>query len=401
MKWTILLVILLGLILSLGLLSVQDPGNVSIIWLGYEVRFTVVVGFCLLLIFLFLFNLLFGFLSWLFGGPFKWFSFFTHAQERKTKRQLLDFISSFEAETYTDALKKQQKIARRLSTNPIFIWFSGLAFEKAEKHLEAEMYFMDLIKNPASAFLGLKGHIRSAFHRQDTISAYDLLHRIRKLAPTSPWVLKHLLAVTREQQKFEESEALICRLEDLGYISPDESKKQLAHLFYQKALSPKTDDSQKETLLKQACSLNPRSIEASYAYALLLKEKGQDSNGLKLLEGAWYLNPHQKVGDLYLEIASPKNPIDVYQIAKKLTKNNASNPETLLFLARKAIEANLWGEARSHLMELLKAKEKPTARVYQLLANLEIAEHKDVKAAFKWLQEGIEAPRDIMHSETS
>ncbi|HUX80059.1 MAG TPA: heme biosynthesis protein HemY, partial [Alphaproteobacteria bacterium] len=60
---------------------------------------------------------------------------------------------------------------------------------------------------------------------------------------------------------------------------------------------------------------------------------------------------------------------------------------------RIALQAKLWGEARANLAELL--KQKPTAEAYQLMSHLELEEKHDWKAALKWLEEGIEAPRHV------
>jgi len=65
----------------------------------------------------------------------------------------------------------------------------------------------------------------------------------------------------------------------------------------------------------------------------------------------------------------------------------------VFYFAPKKDSLNPLIEARAHLKELLNLKEGPTADAYDLLANLEMEEHKDWKAAIKWLKTGLQAPR--------
>ena len=393
MKWILFILALAIALASLGLLYFQDPGAVQITWLGYEVRLTATLATLILLFFLFILILVGGGASWLFGMPVKWLSFFKRSQKRKTELEFLELLSSYEAEIFTDALQHQKKAAHHLSENPFFLWASGNTFERVEQHFDAEKCFMALTKNPSTTFLGLKGQIRAAMHLKNITSAYDLLKRAEKVAPTSPWVLKHLLALAREQRNFEEAESLILRLEDLGYYTSDESKKQVALTQYHQSLKSKTSLAQKEFFLRQSHYLDPSLAEATAALAPLLQKQGHVTYALTALEATWSLNPTQTLGDLYLEIASPRNEVSAFQEAKTLVKNNPNHRESLLFLARVALKAELWGETRTFLMDLL--KQNPTANVYQLLSRLELDEKQDWKAALKWLEEGIEAPRHV------
>lgn len=395
MKWIIFFLLFAIAAASLGLLHLQYPGFVIIKWLNYDIRFSIIIGALLLILVFCILALLIHGLLWILGLPQKWTSSYHHSQEKKAKQELLDLLTSYEAEILPAALHHQKKASKALSKNSFFLWISGNTFEKANKFLEAEKCFMGLTENSSSLFLGLKGQIRSAFHRNDGKGAYEFLKRAEESVPTSPWVLKHLLALTREQKKFEEAQNLILRLEDLGYLSAEQSKKQMAYLQYQQALEPTLPAEEKEVLLRQSHYLDPSLSEATVILAPLLQDKGHSTYALTVLEATWKAAPTQTIGDLYLKMASPENPEETYKIAKQLTSKNASQPESLLLLARMAFQAHLWGEARTHLEELLKAKGGSTAEAYDLFAKLELEEHKDWKAAIAWFEKGLNAPRHV------
>ena len=394
MKWIFLLVSTAALI-ALGFWYFQDQGSIQITWLGYEVELTVVVGIIVLLFFFFLVIVLTRLLQWFLGMPLRWLSFFRHSQDTQAKHDLLNLLSFYEAEVFTTALHYQGKAAQRLANNSFFIWLSGNVFEKTEKSFEAEQCFMELTKNASTAFLGFKGQIRSAMHRGDFKTAQNLLKHAQHLMPTSPWVLRHLLALNREQKNFKEAETLTLCLEDLGYFSSDQRKKQMASLRYLQAIQPHTSPDQKEVLLRQAHSLDPSFAEATEALTLLLEKHGHVTYALTALEATWAVNPQQVLGDLYLKLCALQDDLGAYQVAQNLVRNDPDNPESRVFLARTALKAQLWGEARAHLTKFLKLKESPTANVYLLLAHLELEEKHDWKTAIKWLEKGLQAPRHI------
>ncbi len=393
MKW---LFVIFSLAMGIALMSLwllQDPGHITVTWLNYEIQVSVAIGFLFFLFFFYVFFLCVRMCSWFFGIPFRWLSSFHKSKIVTAKHELLELLSALEAEIYSDALYHQKRAGRGLSKNPLFLWVSGNTFEKAEKHLEADQCFLKLLENPSTIFLGLKGRIRADLHRGNFKSAMGLLQHAEKLFPTSPWVLKHFLAISRELKDFKKAEALTLRLEDLGYFSSDQSKKQVACFQYQEAIQPNTPTSQKEILLRQAHYLDPSRSEITEVFAQFLFDQGHKSYALSAIETTWVMSPTQSIGDLYLKVSMSKNEGDVYQVATKLVKHNPRHSESLLFLSRAAFQAKLWSNARAHLTHLVKLD--PSVEAYRLLAQLELEEKRDWSAAIKWLMEGLSAPRHL------
>jgi HemY protein len=387
MKWILFFFLLIIGFTGLLFWYMQDPGYVQITWLGYEVRLSVIVALLVHLFVVLSFLVSKYILTWIAELPFMYFSFLKKSRESRAKNEMVQMLTSFEAENLNEALTHQKKAASFLEADPFFLWFSGNAFEKASKPLEAEKCFMDLIKNPLTTFLGIKGQIRAAIHRNDLKLAYTLLDKAEKLLPTSPWILKHLLVITRELKDYKKAEELVLRLEDLGYFPPDKSKKQVAYLQYLEALEIGASLSQKEALLRQAHGLDPSLLEAAESLASLLSDKGNKSDALCVIETTWNLMPTPALGNLYIKLSAPHGDVEAYQIANQLVKQKAKSPVGLLFLSHMALKARLWGEAKVHLKELLKIN--PQIEVYQLLAILELEENQNISAALAWLNKGL------------
>lgn len=390
MKWLLFFIVTAIFFGFLGIVYFVNPGSLELIWFGYDIQLSAILAF-VILIFLMSILLLIGYsVLWVINLPSKWANHYKKSQESNIETELLNLLTSYEAEHYNIALELIQKMKKKLEKNPFFLWIAGNIFEKTKHYLEAEQCFMTLIAQPNTFFLGLKGQIQAALKRGDFNRAYDLLKRAEKNFNSSPWILKHFLALTYEQKKFIDAEKIALRLDDLGYLTKDQSKKQLAYIEYQEALQPKISQKQKEKYLRQAHYLDPSLTQVSEMLAKLLHEQGHHAQALNILQAAWNQAPTQILGDLYLKILSPKNEETAFEKVKEFIKKNPKNPESLLLLARTSLKARLWGETRAALKLLL--EKHPTPVAYQLMAHLESYEHQNMEAAMKWLEKGLQAP---------
>ncbi|EKE10012.1 MAG: hypothetical protein ACD_16C00089G0007 [uncultured bacterium] len=391
MKVFFFFIFTVALFALIGGVYLVDPGSVEILWFGYSVQLSAILATGVLVFCVLAFLILGYSLWWVIHLPSRWISAFQKSQTTGPQFELLRLLSLYEEESLNVALSFTKKMRKKFESIPLFLWISGNIFEKTGHHLEAEQAFMSLLSHPDTFFLGLKGQIRSALKQGDYNRAYELLKHAEKDYGSSPWVLKHLLAVAREKKKFIDAEKIALRLDDLGYLTKEQSKKQLGYIEYQEALDPHITPDQKEAYLRQAHYLDPSLSQVSEMLADMLHQQGHKTQALSVLQATWIQAPTQKIGDLFLKFTSPKNEVEAFQKAKEFVKKNPNNSESLLFIARTGLKAKLWGETRVALTELL--KEHPTTIAYQLMAHLEYQEHQNMKAAMEWLELGLQAPR--------
>src|SRR3990167_6598404 len=257
MKWLLFLILTVLLFVFVGVIYFVDPGSVDLTWFGYNIQLSAILA-TVILIFSVSVLLIFGYsLWWILHLPSRWVSAFQKSQENALQLELLKLLSTAEEESYLPALSLAKKMKKAFEKNPLFLWISGNIFEKTDHHLEAEQCFMALLNQPDTFFLGIKGQIRSALKQGDYNRAYELLKRAEKEFGSSPWVLKHFLAVAREKKKYIDAEKMALRLDDLGYLTKEQSKKQLAYIEYKRSLEPNISPEQKETYLRQAHYLDP------------------------------------------------------------------------------------------------------------------------------------------------
>src|SRR6185312_1864817 len=109
------------------------------------------------------------------------------------------------------------------------------------------------------------------------------------------------------------------------------------------------------------------------------------------VEKAWAATPHPDLALAYAHLRPGDSAEDRLKRAKRLAKKRPDDPEAKLSVARAAIEANRFSEARALLEPLLG---DPTQRACLLMAELESAEHGDHGKAREWTIRALRAKRD-------
>ena len=84
-----------------------------------------------------------------------------------------------------------------------------------------------------------------------------------------------------------------------------------------------------------------------------------------------------------------------YKYVERMTRGAQDLLASRHALAEAALKADLWGEARRHLMALVNRAEA-TQMTYQMLARLELRELRNEKAASNWTAKAVMAPPDAM-----
>jgi HemY protein len=85
--------------------------------------------------------------------------------------------------------------------------------------------------------------------------------------------------------------------------------------------------------------------------------------------------------------------LDAYRLTERLCRESEALPESRAALAEAALTANIWGEARRHLIASVNDG-SATQNIYRLLAKLERREHHDERAALSWLGQAADAAPD-------
>jgi HemY protein len=143
---------------------------------------------------------------------------------------------------------------------------------------------------------------------------------------------------------------------------------------------------------EQAARLMPDWTPATINLTEQLLAAGHRRAALRTLGRGFAHTPHPQLAAVYGDEAGTAGALETFrQITRLLTGHTEAS--TQLVLGETALAADLWGEARRHLMALVERGEA-TRKTYQLLAKLERREKGDEAAALIWSAKAGEAPLD-------
>ena len=120
-------------------------------------------------------------------------------------------------------------------------------------------------------------------------------------------------------------------------------------------------------------------------------EAGERRKAGRILEAAWREEPHPDIADTYADIVPGASARERLTRMRTLARMADSHLESRLAVARAALDAHEFAEARESLKPLLAT---PTRRVAALMAHLEEAETGDVGRTREWMARAVHAALD-------
>jgi HemY protein len=127
-------------------------------------------------------------------------------------------------------------------------------------------------------------------------------------------------------------------------------------------------------------------------YAKLLLGAGKNRKAAAAIEKSWGYSPHPDLLEPYLEACDAPNASARLVAVQRLAKINPHHSDSNLAIASMALDAKIWGEARKFLEATL--KQKPSAKVYRLMADLAELSDGNSEESRGWLRQATEANPD-------
>ncbi len=370
------------------------PGDVAIEWLGYRVDTSVgVLGAGVLLLGALLTIL---YLMWrgLVGAPGAWFGRRSESRRRRGYHALSLGMVAVAAGDADEAQRQARRAEGLLDDPPLTMLLSAQAAQLTGDRQAAHRYFTAMLENPETAFLGVRGLLLQANRDGNAAEALRLAEQAHKMHPTTPWVVQSLFDMqARAGQWMHAQETLQDALRNK--VVPIERGRTLkAILLVERSRQAEARGNAAEAtqFAHDAFAAEPARIAVAQRYGERLIADGDHRRARKILTRAWALRPHPDLAQLYLAAAGSTDPLKRVQALQELTAERPDDIESHIVLAREALEARLWGEARRHL--LAAGGDNPPARICRLMADLEESEFGDGERVRLWLTRATAAPID-------
>ncbi len=390
-RLVIILVVLAGL--AFGASWIADrPGEISVVWQGWRVDTTVPVALAVIAVVTGVMLAIWRLLALLIASP----KLLAALSRRKRRDQGLKAVSrgllaigSGDAAT---ARKARAEAARLLPHEPLTHLLTAQAAQFDNDPEAAIAAFTAMAARPETRLLGLRGLHMEARKAGDRAAAATIAAEAVADAPTLGWAADAVIEAHCAAGDYRAARTVLERQMAQKGIDKAQYRRRRAVLLTAEALALEhSDPLVARELAQEAVRLAPTLVPAAACAGRLMGAAGELKKAAKIVETAYAANPHPELAEVEAHLRPGDAALDRLRRVRMLAGKAPGHVESAIALARAALDAHEYDEARRTLEPLLEA---PTQRVCLLMAELEAAENGDVGKAREWTARAVHADRD-------
>ena len=391
----VIYVVEVAVVVAVAVWLADRPGVVTLDWQGWHVQTS--VGILALSVFLLVVAAaaIFTVWRWLRRRPREWSMRRRLSRQDAGLRALSDGLVAIASGDADNARKHSRRAGALLDHAPLTLLLEAQTAQIAGDETAARAAFERMVQNQETEFLGLRGLITDSLRDDDDARALSYAKRAYALKPRTPWVVDSMVSLLSRAGDWREAQRLIEESQKSKRTSSAQARRQQAALLTERArkaqIAGEAADAYAQA--RKANELDPSLAPAASLLARLVADDGRNRRARKFVEKSWAAAPHPDLRDVYLGMLDPDTaPLEIYKAVEALVRSTPEHPESRLALARAALDASLWGEARRQLDALQAAA--PTADVFRLRARLADEDAEDMTTPAAWLEQAAAAESD-------
>lgn len=261
------------------------------------------------------------------------------------------------------------------------------------RHDEARAKFEQMVDDPETRLLGLRGLYLEAQRLGEREAARHYAEQAAETAPQLTWASNSAIETRTSQGDWDGAMKLVESQAATKQITKDEASRRRAVLLTARATALIDADPQgARTAALEANKLLPDFVPAAVAAGRVLFRQNELRKGSRLLETAWKKAPHPELADVYIHARPGDSTHDRLKRARRLETLKRNHVESSLAVARAANDAGEYRAAREAIEAALRLEPRESA--YLLLADIEENETGDQGRVRHWLSKAVRAPRD-------
>ncbi|MEM0899972.1 MAG: heme biosynthesis protein HemY [Pseudomonadota bacterium] len=261
------------------------------------------------------------------------------------------------------------------------------------KHDNARKMFEDMLDDPETRSLALRGLYMEAQRLGDRDAQRHYAEKAAELAPQLAWAGKAAINHKTANGDWEGALRIVETQKSRKQIDRDEAKRKRAVLLTAMAMElVEAEPARAKSAALEAHKLAPAFAPAAIVCAEAAQRLNDMRKAIKVLETCWKQAPHPDVAIAYVNARSGDSVIDRLKRARKLEGLKPNNIESSMIVAQIALEAGKYEEARKAVAYVL--REEPRESAYMLMADIEDAETGNQGKMREWLARAVHAPRD-------
>ena len=381
-------------LIGLSVWLTDNPGSITINWLGYEIQTYFGVLLVALLGLLMSILLFARIVRVICKSPREFFN--ARKRRRETEGyEALTFGMAAVAAGDKDEATRFSKQADKLLGNPrITRLLSAQTAALNGDGEAASRYFNTLSNDKETRFVGLVGLIRQAQNSGNTAVVHKLTKDAYELRPGSAFIVETLFDLQIANGSWEEANKTLADSVRRKVKPESLVKKSRAVVLSALAQSKKLEGNEKEAIFASESALNydKEFVPAALIRTGLISDVKSQRKAVSFIESFCKLKPHPKVLEAYVKLWQNEEDLQKYQRLQNLLDHKVADDEVMLFMAQSALNAHLWREARSKI-ELIIEK-KVTVSYCLLMSELERLEMHDDNSSKSWLEKASRALPD-------
>jgi len=371
-----------------------NPGHVTIEWLGWRIDTSVTMLAFLIALVTVLGAI--GYRMWraTLLAPGRFF------EARRMRRRRLGYqalssgmIAAASGDT-AEAQRQSRKAEDLLEDASVTRLLRAEAAKLTGDTATAKRTYEEMAEDPETALIGMRGLLEQADERGDRAEALRLAEKAHRQHPGARGIVRRLLDLQVEFGQWDAADRTLASAIRHKAFPPAEAKRWRSAVLLERSRIAEIDGVAAEALAlaKQAYQLDGVRVPVVAQYGRLLHAQGKDWRAKRVLEKAWKAEPHADIAEAYGGLFEGDTDLERVNRYQRLLSFRPDHVESHLAVARAAMAAQLWGEARAHLGQAV--EQGVTPRVCRMMAALEESEHDNGVAARDWLERATTADPD-------
>ena len=381
-------------VLALGFAWMADrPGDVIIDWQGYRIEMGLMTMLIFLSMLMVVLGIVWSILRSILHTPGALSRFFSRRRRDKGYSALSHGLISLGAGDARAASKYGNEASKLLRNEPAALLLLAQSAQMSGRREEAQSHFEAMLEDDETRLLGLHGLFVEAERQKEPLAARHYAEEAHKLSPGLAWAGKAVLAYQAAAHDWEQAIVTLERNAHAKLIDKPTLRRQKAVLLTARAMELEDHEpDHARQLALEAHGLATDLVPAAVIAGRLLTRRGDVRKAIKVLQATWKKSPHPDIAEAYAHVRPGDSARDRLKRVSALNDLRGHHVEGSLAIARAAIQARDWKQAREQLRPLLRTQ--PTQRVFLLMADLEEGEHGDRGRVREWLSRAVRAPRD-------
>ena len=319
--------------------------------------------------------------------------YFNRSRERRGYRALSEGMMALASGDADAAMSKAVQAERYLQQPALTNLLAAQAAEMSGNMTRAEQIYKELIKDPQTRFVGVRGIMKQRLASGDTHVALKLAQKAFELKPKHEEVQDVLLQLQAQSHDWQGARKTLGVKLKHGKIPRDVHKRREAVLALSQAAEVIDEENsiEKREIAIEANRLSPDLVPAAAMAAREYIVQTKPKLAVRVIKKAWESQPHPDLAAAFSEIEPNETPQERLKRFAQLAKLNPEHVESRLMMAELNLAAEDFPEARRALGDIV--ENNPDARALTIMAAIERGEGSSDEVVRGWLAKALSAPR--------